>query len=202
MRMFRPLAVMAVACAVGLLAAPAPAWAHNELRASNPAKNARLATAPVEVTLDFAERLDPRFTTVAVTDPAGKAVTSGKPKVDGVRAVQPLNQPLDPGTYTVAYRVVSVDGHPVRGSHTFTVTTPPTTAPPTAPAGLPAQPASPPTATTTGAPATTAAEPGALVGDEQDGGGNNLAGLLLGGIALLAIGTGILLVRQRRTRQP
>ncbi|MFI6761493.1 copper resistance protein CopC [Micromonospora sp. NPDC050417] len=199
MRVFRPLAVLAVTCAVGLLAAPAPAWAHNELRASNPAKGARLATAPVEVTLDFAERLDPRFTTVAVTDAAGKAVTSGKPKVEGVRAVQPLNQPLDPGDYTVAYRVVSVDGHPVRGSHTFTVTAPPTTAPPTAP---PTQPVPSPTATTTNAAATTAAEPEALVGDEQDGGGNILPGLLLGGVAVLAIGTGILLVRQRRTREP
>ncbi|WP_329104005.1 copper resistance protein CopC [Micromonospora sp. NBC_01699] len=202
MRVFRPLAVIAVACAAALMVAPAPAWAHNELRASNPAKGARLAAAPAEVVLDFAEKLNPRFTTIAVTDRSATAVGDGQPQVTGVRAVQRLRQPLAAGDYTVAYRVVSVDGHPVSGKFTFTVTAPPpTTAPATPSAG--AQPPTEPSPT--GATAIPSdALPGALAGDESstDGGRGVVPGLLLGGVAVLAIGTGFLLVRRRRTGQP
>ena len=174
MRVFRPLAVIAVACATGLLVAPVPAWAHNELRAANPAKGARLATAPVEVVLDFAERLDPRFTTVAVTSKSGAAVTAGKPQINGVRAIQQLNQPLDAGDYTVAYRVVSVDGHPVSGSLTFTVTAPPpSTAPPspsTQATPLAGQPVGTPGPTGSAAATAEAVALDELPGDGADGG--------------------------------
>lgn len=195
MRVFRRVAVIAVTGALALLLAPVPAQAHNELRASNPAKGAKLATAPVEVTLDFAERLDPRFTTVAVTDTAGAAVADGKPRVDGVRAVQRLRQGLLAGDYTVAYRVVSVDGHPVRGSHTFTVTAPPpTTAPVSPPArSLPVAPVPVVSPTT---PAVVADEE--LLADAEDS-ANRLPFLLLGGVAVLAVGTGILMIRRRGT---
>lgn len=47
---------------------------------------------------------------------------SGSPKVEGPRltaAVGP-NRPAT-GVYTVGYRVVSTDGHPVTGSYTFTI---------------------------------------------------------------------------------
>ncbi|MFK3983253.1 copper resistance protein CopC [Micromonospora sp. NPDC050397] len=198
MRVFRRVAVFAVTGALALMVAPAPAQAHNELRASNPAKGAKLASAPAEVTLDFAERLDPRFTTVAVTDAAGKAVVDGKPQVDGVRAVQRLRPALDAGAYTVAYRVVSVDGHPVRGSHTFTVTAPPTTAPAT-----PAAPPSPTAAPTSDVPPTTPAavtDEELLAGDGDDR--STLPFLLLGGVVVLALGTGLLMVRRRGTGGP
>ncbi|WP_326562813.1 copper resistance CopC family protein [Micromonospora sp. NBC_01796] len=206
MRVFRPLAVIAVACAAVLTAVPAPAWAHNELRASNPAKGAQLASAPAEVVLDFAERLNPKFTTVAVTDKAGAAVGTGQPEVTGPRAVQRLRQPLDAGDYTVAYRVVSVDGHPVSGKLTFTVTAPPPATAPVSPSAATQPSTGPdPTAAPAGATASPSDElPGELAGDESttEGGGSLVPGLLLAGVAVLAIGTGFLLIRRRRTTQP
>ncbi|MEV4626159.1 copper resistance CopC family protein [Micromonospora sp. NPDC049523] len=210
MRVFRPLAVIAVACATVLAAMPAPAWAHNELRASNPAKGAQLASAPAQVVLDFAERLNPKFTTVAVTDKAGAVVGAGQPEVSGPRAVQRLRQPLDAGDYTVAYRVVSVDGHPVSGKLTFTVTAPPPASAPATPSAASQPSTGPdPTGAPVGATASPSDElpgdlPGDLAGDETstEGGRSLVPGLLLAGVAVLVIGTGFLLVRRRRTSQP
>jgi hypothetical protein len=55
-----------------------------------------------------------------VTGPDGSRATSGKPRVDAATVRQPLaTGPA--GDYTVAYRVVSEDGHPVTGELTFTV---------------------------------------------------------------------------------
>lgn len=135
----RAAAALCAALAV-LLVPAAPAWAHNALRESTPSKGSQLALPPNQVELVFAERLDPKFTTVAVTSTEGATVTTGKPTVAGTRATQPLAATLAAGSYTVAYRVVSVDGHPVQGSFTFTIAaatrgaSTPSTAPTSAPA--------------------------------------------------------------------
>lgn len=122
MRPLRRVVAVLAACVIAAVIAPSPAWAHNSLRTSTPAKGATLDVPPTQVVLEFAERLDPQFTTIAVTTARGMAVTVGKPVVDGVRGTQALTQPLAAGTYTVAFRVVSVDGHPVQGSQVFTLT--------------------------------------------------------------------------------
>ncbi|MCO1593997.1 copper resistance protein CopC [Micromonospora sp. RHAY321] len=128
--MRRQLGILASMRAAGLgvivavlvvLQAASPAQAHNELKESNPAKGSRLTSAPPQVELVFAERLDARYTSVRVTDAKAKAVVSGAPVITGTRAKQALRAGLGVGTYTVAYRVVSVDGHPVAGSFTFAV---------------------------------------------------------------------------------
>lgn len=110
-----------VAAAVGLSLMPAPALAHNELRSSTPVDGARLTAPPTEVVLEFGERLDATFTTIAVTSADRTPIGLGRPGVKGSRAVQALMSPVADGTYTVAFHVVSLDGHPVRGSVSFTV---------------------------------------------------------------------------------
>lgn len=116
--------VASVAVAAAVLLPAAPAWAHNELVASVPAGGAELAEAPREVVLTFAERLDPRFTQIVVTDAAKATVPTGAPAVSGATGTLQLPRPLADGGYTVAYRVVSVDGHPVQGSFRFSVGAP------------------------------------------------------------------------------
>ncbi len=69
--------------------------------------------------LTFAERPDERFVKIAATGPGGTNVVAGPPRVSGTSVTQPLI-PGGPGLYTVVYRVVSADGHPVQGSMTFT----------------------------------------------------------------------------------
>jgi copper resistance protein C len=51
-------------------------------------------------------------------------VPAAAPAVDAESGTVSLTRPLSNGAYTVAYRVVSVDGHTVQGSYLFTVADP------------------------------------------------------------------------------
>ena len=59
---------------------------------------------------------------VVVTAPDGSRVGQGEPQVLGNTVTEPLDAVGLAGTYTLAYRVVSTDGHPVSGELTYTVT--------------------------------------------------------------------------------
>lgn len=114
----------AATLAAGVLAAlapAAPAWAHNQLIDADPAPDAVLTTAPFEVELTFAEPLDPTYTVIVVTDADAEAVPTTDPEVDGTRGTVTFTAPPGSGVYTVTFRVVSDDGHPVQGSYEFTV---------------------------------------------------------------------------------
>lgn len=137
----------AVLLAAAALWAPAPAWAHAQLAGSTPALGQVLDEPPAEVSLQFTDRVAaPAY--VVVTAPDGSAATVGSPQVAGDTVTQALTSTDLEGTYAMAYRAVSEDGHPVTGEITFSVgralraATPPrgpATAPsPTAGAGDPA----------------------------------------------------------------
>ncbi|MEU1588388.1 copper resistance CopC family protein [Micromonospora sp. NPDC005710] len=123
-------AVFAVLVAV--LIPAGPAWAHNSLKTATPARDATVPSAPKEVTLEFMQRLDPAFTTIVLTDAAKRKIPTGEPVVAGAKSTVQVTGALPNGTYTVAYRVVSVDGHPVQGSYPFTVADPTSSAAPVA----------------------------------------------------------------------
>ena len=178
-----------------LVAPPTPAAAHNRLIDSDPPAGATLAEPPQRVELTFAERLNPSYTTVAVTDAAGQPVETSGPDVDGTRCVVTFPQPLPAGTYTVAYRVVSRDGHPVQDSFQFTVAAGPD-ASPSAPTS-PSPSAQPPAAKETDPPATTAVDP--VAGDAAEDGSGGVPVLpVVAGVALLAAAGGGLLWWRRR----
>ncbi|HEY3009957.1 MAG TPA: copper resistance CopC family protein [Micromonosporaceae bacterium] len=111
-----------VAGALGALLVAAPAWAHNTLLSSDPPNGARLARAPAEVRLTFVSRLDPRTTEVTLTGPDGSSAAASTPVFDNATVRVPL-RPGAAGVYTVAYAVMSDDGHPVQGQLQFTLTT-------------------------------------------------------------------------------
>ncbi|MFF8997866.1 copper resistance protein CopC [Streptomyces achromogenes] len=126
-----------------LLAAAAPASAHAVLRAADPADGAVLRGAPRHVTLGFSESVGLPAGSFRVYDPGNHRVRTTPAghvpgRSDTVRVTLPAR--LARGTYTVAWRVVSADSHPVSGALTFSVgerTTAPH-APPPAPAEDPA----------------------------------------------------------------
>ena len=97
-----------------------PADAHASLVSTDPADGSQLETAPEAVELTFSEDLDTGF--VAVTAPDGTKVGTSEPRLSGARMSADLAESHQSGMYTVAYRVVSVDGHPVAGQFTFTTT--------------------------------------------------------------------------------
>jgi copper resistance protein C len=115
--------------AVGIvLVAPAtPALAHTELETSSPAGRSILTTAPAQVRLTFSDRLSGPVT-VVVTDGAGRKIAMAVPVVNGPTATVRFAAPPANGTHTVAYRVVSHDGHTVQGSYAFRVAVPGATA--------------------------------------------------------------------------
>jgi len=114
----------AAAFVIGLLTIgiSAPAFAHDELLGAEPADGAVLETLPAELTLTFSGVLLPGegATEFAVTDSAGTDLTAGEPVLDGVRVTQPLTGSAS-GTISVAWRVVSSDGHPISGEYSFVV---------------------------------------------------------------------------------
>jgi methionine-rich copper-binding protein CopC len=107
---------------ITLLAAPIVAHAHAMLDRANPRVGSTVAAAPKELTLWFTEKLEPAFSSAEVRNAQG-AVQSGKARVDAGDRTElrvPLKA-LSPGTYTVIWRVLSVDTHRTQGTFSFTV---------------------------------------------------------------------------------
>lgn len=123
-------ALGSVLLALGILiAGPAPvALAHADLILSTPDDGARLATLPDEVELAFSEDLLPDTVVVSVEDSAGMVIRVLEFEVDGSDVIVAWPPGLSGSEYTVNYRVVSQDGHPVSGSLAFTVDSPPVAA--------------------------------------------------------------------------
>jgi copper transport protein len=116
-------AALLTAVAAAALALPAAAWAHAALLRTVPEASRTINTAPPEVRLTYSEPIEPRFAIVSVTDAAGRQVTSGPP-AGAPGSPQTLVTPLErvpEGWYLVFWRVISADGHPVRGAFTFAV---------------------------------------------------------------------------------
>jgi methionine-rich copper-binding protein CopC len=116
------VATALTAVAAAILAAPPSAAAHAALISSIPRDTSTVAVAPRAVTLTFDQPIQADGAEVAVTDPAGSTVTAAAPQVRGAVVVQQVPV-IGPGTFTVAYRVVSADGHPVQGVLSFTIGT-------------------------------------------------------------------------------
>ncbi|MFF5077250.1 copper resistance protein CopC [Actinoplanes sp. NPDC000266] len=137
--------LLGLAALLAVLVPGTPAWAHTQLVATTPAKDAVLTRAPGAITLEFSQRLNPDFTTIALSDAARRRVDASSPAIDTAKGTILPREPLANGTYTVAYRVVSVDGHTVQGSYVFTVDDPAlpkaapatTTTPPADSGGIP-----------------------------------------------------------------
>ena len=109
--------------AVAALVLPASAWAHAALLQTVPLASRTINTAPTEVRLRYSEPVEPRFAIVSVTDAAGRQVTDGNPSTapgSPQTLVTPLRR-VPEGWYLVFWRVISADGHPVRGAFTFAV---------------------------------------------------------------------------------
>jgi copper transport protein len=114
------LLVLAAAAALTL---PAAAWAHAVLVRTVPQASVVVNSPPPVVLLKYSEPVEPRFAVVSVTDAAGNQQGAGPPRrsaTDPTTLVVPLKR-LAQGWYLVYWRVISVDGHPVRGAFTFAV---------------------------------------------------------------------------------
>lgn len=137
---------VALSAAVLLALLGIPASAHARLLASDPADAATVDSAPLEVVLRFSEEVSADFASVEVTAPDGSRVDAEEPAVRGDHVYTRLLPLTQPGAYTVSYRVVSADSHPIEGTTTFTLAegaAAPAPAEPPAEPPAPAEPAAP-----------------------------------------------------------
>ena len=113
-------ALLAVAAVVTSSPLAPPAHAHAGLVDSDPADGSTLTQLDDEVVLTFSEEVrDP--VTVVVTDPEGTGLQTGDPIVDGTEVRQSVEPAVVAGLHTIAYRVISADGHPITGQVRATV---------------------------------------------------------------------------------
>ena len=108
---------------VAVLGTATPALAHNVLISSDPANGASVAAGPPKISLTFDQYVQGAdVNQIAVTGPGGGQWAEGPISVVDNVVSAPL-RPLGPaGKYTVGYRVLSADGHPVTGELSFTLT--------------------------------------------------------------------------------
>ena len=116
------LAVSAATVLAASALSVAPASAHASLQSSNPTENAVLDAAPDEVTLTFNQSVQQYFVTVTVVGSDSHDWAASDPVVDGSTVTVDLDGLGAAGEYTIGYRVVSADGHPITGSIPFQLT--------------------------------------------------------------------------------
>ena len=136
-------------------------------------------TSPAQIRLTFADPV--RFTGVVVEDAAGSHHESGKSQAVDNHVTQAVAGALTPGVYTVGWRVVAPDGHPVTGEYKFTVK-----------GGAPGASSAAPTTQPT---------PGTQPADELDKHSSSSAGWWWIGLVVLVValaGGGLALARRRR----
>lgn len=109
--------------AAGLLfATAAPAAAHDEIVSSSPEAGSTVSVVPEEISLTFSGEILTDFSAVIieVVAPDGQNIASGDPVIDGTTVTQAVT-PGQAGVYTVRWRVVSSDGHPISNEYQYTV---------------------------------------------------------------------------------
>ena len=105
------------------LAVAGPAQAHDDLLGSFPEADSSVAVSPDEITLSFSGELisDMQSAVIEVTAPNGENIAADDPTVSGTTITQHLAPNPPDGAFTVLWRVVSGDGHPISGEYTYTV---------------------------------------------------------------------------------
>jgi copper transport protein len=112
-----PLVLLVAATAV--LLPTGAASAHAQLLGTSPAPGAVVQQVH-EVVLRFDEPVTVTTDGIEVTDPSGRRVDSGRARAVAASARVAVHAGVA-GTYAVAWRVVSDDGHPEAGSFTFSL---------------------------------------------------------------------------------
>jgi methionine-rich copper-binding protein CopC len=144
-----------------LLGFSGPALAHDAAESSSPAQGATLAAPPEKVSVTFSKNPLGIGAQFSVKDSSGAEWADGAVEIVDNVASQKLKAGAPAGAYTVAWRVVSSDSHPIEGTFGFTATG--------AAAGAPASGVSTPGASATaaaGVPGMGTAQPGITVAPE------------------------------------
>jgi methionine-rich copper-binding protein CopC len=118
----RKLAAVSAILFTTFFIAQSPAFAHAHPKVMEPAADS-VVPAPTKITVTFSEAVEPKFSSLTLTDETGKPV--GKETSKGVASdakTMMLTPPiLTPGGYLVHWVSVATDGHRMEGEYKFTV---------------------------------------------------------------------------------
>ncbi len=116
------LAFVVSAMASALVLLVVPAAAHSQLQAAEPFDGQVLDVPPTQARLTFNEPIEVPVAGIRIFDSTGE-------RVDDANVVRPapevaavgVGSDLGAGSYIVTFRVVSADGHPIKGAYVFSV---------------------------------------------------------------------------------
>lgn len=111
-----------LAAGIGALVVPSVASAHAVLIGTTPRNDQIVQLSPARVIVRFNEAVEGKFGSIRVYNGAAQRVDTGASERPSDRSVAVRLRPkLSRGTYTVTWRVVSADSHPVEGAFVFHV---------------------------------------------------------------------------------
>ncbi|WP_262849628.1 copper resistance CopC family protein [Mumia quercus] len=174
--------------AVALGVSAAPAGAHSALVDSTPREGQTLTAAPTTIELTYSEDVQEIGAFVALRDADDAVVAELEPRISGAVVTAQVPTTLAAGRYSVVWRVVSSDGHPIQGAIPFSVE------------GAAPSPTPTPSPETTAPPAK--ADQTDAASEEDDSDGTPVLVVALAAVAaVVALGTAALVARRRnRTR--
>lgn len=97
--------------------------AHAALVKSDPPRRASLSSPPKQIQLWFNEQVEGSYASITVLDSKKNSMTENRPEVvlnDPKSIILNLPQ-MEPGRYTVQYRIMSVDGHIIESNFDFSI---------------------------------------------------------------------------------
>jgi len=100
----------------------APASAHDVLEGTTPKNEQKVGVAPEKVTLTFSNNPIAIGSEVVVKDSSGANWADGGVDILDNVVTQKLKPGAPAGTYTVQWRVVSSDSHPIESTFSYVVT--------------------------------------------------------------------------------
>jgi hypothetical protein len=118
----RKLTMAALAGLCLILSSPT-SFAHGQIVTSYPLMDSVSSPTPSQVWIEFDGQLQQIegevVNTLKVTDSTGLVVSSEEAVIEGAKISTQVSDQSVGGVFTVQYRIVSEDGHPVEGSYTF-----------------------------------------------------------------------------------
>ena len=96
---------------------------HLRLEKSVPGKDQILKASPAEVRLWYSEKPEIKLSTITIQGSDSAKVELGKIRsTDNPTSIAAdIADTLRPGTYVVKWKTAGRDGHPLRGSYTFSI---------------------------------------------------------------------------------
>ena len=185
------------------------ASAHADLQVSTPEDGESLQIAPEEIRLTFSEELFEELVEISILDADGdlySTIEVEQTPPPGTDVIFPWPTQAPPGEYSIAYRVVSADGHPVTGtiSFSYAATAPEPSTPEPAPSDSTpsAESSTPATSPAASSPIASAPSSSSATESSTSSSTDSLSGtplVILGVVLLLGvIATSAIIVRARR----